>query len=177
MKSASAHWLRGWVVLGLVAIVATPAACAGRYSRFCIRRSATSTAVDGPGFYKVGEDYTVYLVLSSVPFQNAPWYPWDVTKEYTAVVTVPVTAFSPPFFPNGLRSVSFGAGIVQVYEDTVPDADPADTSTYTNGLLVLWGGITGMHGSGSGSPTTLVMNFDTFPTIPRTGSSSSAVPE
>ncbi len=169
MRNATKRWIAGSFVLGSIFLFATPQLVLADTLDTAFDGQASSTSADSPGFYTVGEDYTMYLELSAIPFQNAPWYPWDITREYTAVVTVPVSSFRPPFGVNGFRAVGFGTGSVQIYEDETPNADPTDTSTYSDGLLLLWGTVTGMNGSGSGSPSELVMSFNTAAGDPSDG--------
>lgn len=94
-----------------------------------------------PGVYAPGTNYTVRMTLDST--QVDPWYPWDGTKQYTAVLNVVVDTYF--VWPNAagpgvdIWSVDFENGTVDIYEDTVTPADYANPATFTDGTLVLTG--------------------------------------
>jgi hypothetical protein len=88
-----------------------------------------------PGVYAPGMAYTARLVLNSV--QTNPWYPWDPSKQYTAVINATVASYTGGF----TQSVDFQNGATfKIYEDTGTAADYAVPSTFTDGTLLLSGG-------------------------------------
>jgi hypothetical protein len=94
-----------------------------------------------PGVYAPGVSYTARLVLNDT--QVNPWYPFDPSKEYTAVIHA--TVFS--YFGGFLQIVDFAnAAQVFVYEDTGTAADYANPATFTDGTVILSGGSNYMFG-------------------------------
>jgi len=93
------------------------------------------------GVYAPGMAYTARLTLNTT--QTNPWYPWNPTKEYTAVIQATVATYVGGF----LQSVDFQNGAtVKVYEDSGTPADYATPATFTDGTLVLSGGSNDMFG-------------------------------
>jgi hypothetical protein len=93
------------------------------------------------GVYAPGMVYTAYLTLNSV--QTNPWYPWDPTKEYTAVINAVVASYTGGF----TQSVDFQNGAqFRIFEDTSTAADFANPATFTDGTLILSGGSNDMFG-------------------------------
>jgi hypothetical protein len=95
-----------------------------------------------PGVFAANEPVTIRVVLDTT--QDDPWYPFDPAQEYTAVVNVVVL-----FYLGGFsQAVSFKpAGTVAIYEDSTPDADYANSATFTNGTLLLNGQVNNMAGT------------------------------
>jgi hypothetical protein len=88
-----------------------------------------------PGVYAPGMAYTARLILNTV--QTNPWYPWDPTKQYTAVINATVASYIGGY----MQSVDFANGAqFRIYEDTGTAADYAIPATFTDGTLVLSGG-------------------------------------
>jgi hypothetical protein len=87
------------------------------------------------GVYAPGMAYTARLVLNTT--QTNPWYPWNPTKEYTAVITATVASYTGGF----AQSVDFANGAqFKIYEDSGTAADYANPATFTDGTLILSGG-------------------------------------
>ncbi len=102
-----------------------------------------------PGTFSVGEAFTAYQTLNTT--QVNPWYAWNQGSfEYTLVITGTVSAYADiPLFPGTfLRQVSFGGTSFAIYEDAGTTADYANTATFTDGVAILTGTITGMYGEG-----------------------------
>lgn len=94
------------------------------------------------GFYIAGTSYNAYLVLNE--FQESPWYPFDGTKEYTAVVSTTVSSF---VVLGNQEVIDFAIADVNVYEDDTTAADFGDTSTFTDGANILSGAAQNMIGT------------------------------
>jgi len=95
-----------------------------------------------PGVFAANEPFTARVILDTT--QENPWYPFDPLKEYTAVLDVVVL-----FYLGGFnQAVSFKpAGIVNIYEDSSPDANFANAATFTDGTLILTGQVNNMAGN------------------------------
>jgi hypothetical protein len=94
-----------------------------------------------PGVYAPGMAYTARLILNTT--QTNPWYPWDPTKEYTAVIQATVDTYTGGF----LQTVDFLNGATfKIYEDTTTPANYAVPATFSDGTLVLSGGSNNMIG-------------------------------
>jgi hypothetical protein len=86
------------------------------------------------GVFAVNETFTARLVLDTT--QDDPWYPFSPANEYTAVMNLVVLSYL-----GGFNQAVFfkPAGTVAIYEDTTPDADYANSATFTDGTLILTG--------------------------------------
>jgi hypothetical protein len=102
----------------------------------------------GPGVYASGTTYVARLILDD--YNEAPWYPFDPGKEYTAVMTVVVDTFT----DNGgyYMITDFEVGLVEVYEDVTTSADYAAPGTFTDGTLILVGQTNNMIAQGAIMP-------------------------
>lgn len=95
-----------------------------------------------PGVYAPGVVYTAYLTLDAN--QINPWYPWDASKMYTAVIHATVSSYTGGF----LQEVGFAPGAsFRVFEDTTTPADYAVPATFTDGTMILSGASDNMLGT------------------------------
>ena len=103
----------------------------------------------GPGVYSAGTSYTVRMTLDQT--QQDPWYPWNATKEYTAVISVAVDTYS--VFPNAGGPgidwvlVDFDQASVDIYEDDATPANYAVPGSFVDGSHILIGAIDNMIAS------------------------------
>lgn len=99
----------------------------------------------GPGMYAVGTTYTAYMDLDTT--QENPWYPWDqATYEYTAVLNAQVVSYDGASNP---QTADFNVANVSVYRDAIAGGTAAiysNTSTFTDGTLILSGVVQNMIG-------------------------------
>jgi hypothetical protein len=106
-------------------------------------------APSGPGVFPVGETFTAYTTLDVT--QVNPWYPFDdANYDYTLVLSGTSASYvnMPIGGGNTLRMVDFTDASFAIYEDAATTADYANTATFTDGLAILSGVITGMHAEG-----------------------------
>jgi len=94
------------------------------------------------GNYIAGTSYVAYLVLNET--QDAPWYPFDGSMEYTAVLSTTISSFS---ILGNLETINFAVGDVNVYEDDTTPADYGSLGTFTDGANILSGEAQNMIGS------------------------------
>jgi hypothetical protein len=94
------------------------------------------------GNYIAGTSYAAYLVLNET--QDAPWYPFDGSKEYTAVLETTISSFS---VLGSNQTINFAVATVNVYEDDVTAADYGSLGTFTDGTNILSGEAQNMIGS------------------------------
>ncbi len=94
------------------------------------------------GVFAPNESFTARVVLDTT--QDDPWYPFDPAKEYTAVLTAEVLSYL-----GGFNQAVFfkPAGSVSIYEDSTPDANFANSATFTDGTLILVGQVNNHGGS------------------------------
>jgi hypothetical protein len=94
------------------------------------------------GVFAANETFTARVVLDTT--QDDPWYPFDPTKEYTAVLNAVVQSYLGGFN----QAVFFKPnGSVAIYEDSTPDANYANPATFTDGTLLLTGQVNNMGGT------------------------------
>ena len=94
------------------------------------------------GTYVAGTSYDAFLVLNTT--QENPWYPFDGTKEYTAVLSTTVSSF---VVLGNQEVVDFAIADVNVYEDDTTPADYANQGTFTDGTNILSGAAQNMIGN------------------------------
>ena len=94
------------------------------------------------GFYAAGSSYDAFLGLNTT--QENPWYPFDGTKEYTAVLSTTVSSF---VVLGNQEVVDFAIADVNVYEDDTTPADYANQGTFTDGTNILSGAAQNMIGN------------------------------
>ena len=94
------------------------------------------------GFYAAGSSYDAFLVLNTT--QENRWYPFDGTKEYTAVLSTTVSSF---VVLGNQEVVDFAIADVNVYEDDTTPADYANQGTFTDGTNILSGAAQNMIGN------------------------------
>lgn len=104
--------------------------------------SGYSTHTSAAGVFATNENFTARVILDTT--QEDPWYPFDGSKEYTAVVGVQVLSYL-----GGFNQAVFfkPAGTVAIYEDATPDADFANAASFTDGTLILSGQVNNMAGT------------------------------
>ncbi len=126
--------------LGVLALAIPASALADSLQASLSGYSAHPTSAAGE--FVANEPFVARVVLDTT--QDAPWYPFDPAKEYTAVLNAVVL-----FYLGGFsQSVSFKpAGTVAIYEDSTPDADFANAATFTDGTLILNGQVNNMQGT------------------------------
>ena len=86
------------------------------------------------GVYNPTDSYDVYLTLDAV--QANEWYPWNPTKQYTAVIN---TSISNYIALGGFEVINFAVGTVNVYEDDGTLADYGSLGTFVDGDNILSG--------------------------------------
>jgi hypothetical protein len=127
------------LVVGAVIGLTIPASALAENLDSSFHGHAKSSVSDPPGTYTVGETYEAYLVLDGTPSSQDPWYDWDQANyQYTLVITSTVDSY---FFQaqSSTWIVAFAPTSVAIYEDDSTPADAANTSTYTDGSLLLAG--------------------------------------
>jgi hypothetical protein len=130
--------------LGLGVLLLTIPAISSADSRKAVL-DGYSKHTSAAGVFANDENFKAYVKLGAEDVDEPWWYPFDwPAKEYTAVLDVNVL-----FYLGGFnQSVSFKPnGSCLIYEDSSPDANYANTATFTDGLNILVGQVNNMQGT------------------------------
>jgi hypothetical protein len=135
--------------LGLGVLLLTIPAISSADSRKAVLDGYSKHPTSPAGQFTNNEDFKAYVVLGAEDVDEPWWYPFDwPAKEYTAVLDGEVLFALDDSDGAFNQSVSFKPnGSCHIYEDTTPDADYANTATFTDGTNILIGQVNNMQGT------------------------------